>query len=879
MAKNKKVNNTNKTSGYQTRGRTTTNKLYSDIMSEEVTLDMVVRAIAKPKNIFFTKKTDEFGHQIVRMKLDNMITKEYDADAVMELIEDVVCQRLFEKFGNYVMAYVSELNPQFELPSNAPKEAISRVKKVMDETNDNYIISEKIKDAFLHEYDVDPSDLDNNEQWLEIVNDSKKTIYETNIIHSFMELYMVLNAYETAFEKSTLKEKVIDYTTKRKNMTIEAIYRSKDADEDILLMVFSSLFRKKSSIMSLLNEKYGIKPLSDAEVIKCIEQYLSDEYFEEFVTEYGDCIIDREEVIDYLTNPKKAGLMTYEEFQEKVNRSGLDSQYLATHNRELIQYMTKEQVVKLYADGHLEDRDLRKYIRPEDILDLPVDKHIKLVALMRSGNGRVFLGKYSEKIWQMFEEGEFTAEDVKRLEKAEYFSIEAIVKQYIENSRRQIANELGDLPKISEENLFKYFTPDIIMRELGKKNSDTLVFYKEMLKSLYEKYDVNLEEVISAELLKEENKSKAIEQASELYLDGIIGIDKLKEAGIGEDEAIRIMLENKSNESVLIDIFNNRLVSELRMFEEVLEMDTDLAYDLIKKGMSARVIKGLETTKALIEMTRSKVDENGNEIPPVLTYENLVEIKDDIVTGLDEKGNTKSGNGTSTLLELYMNDDLTFSELYGLMEAGVITIDEANEIDEKYGYAKDWEKLKEQGVKGRSLKGLVPNPDPDSKPSLSKDSIGIDEECIIDLYISLGADEYLEIDSKSCPVFKDYIIIPIMDKKVAYLEGKDGRTYIVPLKIVLEQINHPKGELDLIGNATSRTVFNSQKQHIRSANHTRNWGRKVVQKTAELPSVPMSMEEAKKFIEENMDTIMSIGNSYDTRKYAKDNIGNSEPVN
>ena len=36
---------------------------------------------------------------------------------------------------------------------------------------------------------------------------------------------------------------------------------------------------------------------------------------------------------------------------------------------------------------------------------------------------------------------------------------------------------------------------------------------------------------------------------------------------------------------------------------------------------------------------------------------------------------------------------------------------------------------------------------------------------------------------------------------------------------------------------------------------------------------------AKKFIEENMDTIMSIGNSYDTRKYAKDNLGNSEPVN
>lgn len=451
----------------------------------------------------------------------------------------------------------------------------------------------------------------------------------------------------------------------------------------------------------------------------------------------------------------------------------------------------------------------------------------------------------------------------------------------MENSKRKIAEELGELPQISEDKLFEYFTPDVILREISKKKSnEMLAFYRDILNDIYNRHGQSMEGSLGNELanVDDKDKTKVIEQSLSMYNEGLVSIEILKNIGMTEEEIIECCKKHGDNELLLIDVFNAGLVSELKMFEDVLDMNFDLACELIKRGMSSRIIHGLQTTLPLIEMTRPTLDKDGNEITPRLTYESLVEIKDDIVTGLDEKGMTKSGNGSSTLLDLYLNDKLSYSELYGLANAGVITMDIANEINEKYNYIKDWKTLKEEGVKGHPLEGLLtpPEPNPEPGPHISKKAIGIDEDCIIDFYIALGAEEYLEIDAKKCPVFKDYMVIPVMDKKVAYLEGKDGRTYIVPLKIVLEQINNPKGDMDLIGNAPSRNVFNRQKEHIRSANHTRNWGRKIVKKTADLPSVPMNKEDAKKFIFDNSTIIKAIEDSYDKRKYEKVNPENGE---
>lgn len=855
-----------------------------DMNSGEVTSELLIRAMINHGNLSFSKAGIGQNSK-VKIKLNGNITKEYDLYDVMNIMQEVVVTRVVDVFSNYRLAYLSEYDPEFKMPDKAPKNLVESRIRFINEATDRYMVDQGIRDTFLKEHDINPDDLDNNIEWVKLKADNKRLLYESNLIHSFIEAFLIINVYESAFRKSPLAEYSTRYKKGMQNFCMQALEECKWVDDDIPLLAFSTLFGKESSAMVDFADKYGMKPLSDSEVILCIENYLKKEDFEEFVTKYGDCILDRKAVIEYMTNPKnslndhsKAGLMSYDEFQQKVSKHNLDNRYLATHNRDLIKYMTQEQIVRLYADGELEDRDLRRAVRPGDILNLPIDKEIKIAALKRGGNGRVFLGKFSEKIWAMFEDGEFSVDDIKKLEIADYFNVDTIVKQYIENSKRKIANELGVMPRVSEEKIYAFFTPDIILREFSKiKNDEVQNFIEQTLKEIYEKHNQDMEEEIASELVNGE-KTDPIQKCLLLYGAGVVSIDIFKKVGISKEEAVDICRENSGDERLLIDMFNIELVSQDDMIDILGDNFDEIVFDYIKKGMSARIIEGYYTTSQLIEMTREIYDEDEKGGPAKLTYENLTEIKSDIETGIDEKGMTLKGKSRTTLLDLYLSDKLSYSELYDLVKANVISMDVANLINEKYSLIKDWDKLKEKGVEGKSILDIT-NPTTVLSPIGSGEVVGIDEDCIIDFYIAMGAKEYLEIDSKQCPVFKDYMVIPIIEKKVAYLESTDGRTYIVPLKIVLEQINNPNGQMDLIGNARSRKEFNRQKAHIRSANHTRNWGRKVVQKTAELPSVPMSKEDAKDFISTHYWIINAIESSYDSRKLdiIKKNSGHQNP--
>ena len=139
---------------------------------------------------------------------------------------------------------------------------------------------------------------------------------------------------------------------------------------------------------------------------------------------------------------------------------------------------------------------------------------------------------------------------------------------------------------------------------------------------------------------------------------------------------------------------------------------------------------------------------------------------------------------------------------------------------------------------------------------------------IYEFYSKIGAKSAIEIDGEECPVFDGYVIIPIIEKKIGFLEGDDGRTYILPLKIILEQINNPRGQMDLIGNATSRNDFNRDKRFVRSTNHTKNWVENTLKKAAEISTV-MNDEDVKLFKRKNKELIEIVRMSYDIRKISK----------
>jgi len=573
--------------------------------------------------------------------------------------------------------------------------------------------------------------------------------------------------------------------------------------------------------------------------------------------------------------------MTLEEFNSKVNKGNIQDKYILTKNRNLLNYMTNEQIIELYKMGHIEAREFCKNVTIEELLRSSIDVKTKIDILTAKKKYYLYNQTASSIIWEMLENGSFSIEDVKALEKSGYINIMTIVNQYTKSAERKIASELGEIPQISAEKLLEYFSPDVVLDAFeGNGNNNSALI--STIERLYESNGLNIcDEIAKAlEIKYKDDRELLVKRAEELFDKKVFRIDVFTRLGFSKSEILDYCEKKANSSELLIELFNNELISQDDIYEIFGDNFDNAVFELISNGMSSKVIAGLCSTAQLIEYSRTSIDEDGKEIEPKLSVQNLFEIRDDIETGLEDGGNKKKNKGESTLLDLYVNNQLTYSELYNLAEAGVISIEVANEINEKYNFMKDWETLKEIGVTGNPIEGLLDNDEHESNDNngihYGKGTVGIDEECIVDLYVELGATEYLEIDAKQCPVFKDYIIIPIMDKKVAYLEGTEGRTYIVPLKIVFEQINNPNGELDLIGNASSRNGFNSKKQHVRSANHTKNWGKKIIEKTADLPSVPMSIEEAKQIIENNKSTIKAIENSYYQRKYAKYNRNNDE---
>ena len=183
--------------------------------------------------------------------------------------------------------------------------------------------------------------------------------------------------------------------------------------------------------------------------------------------------------------------------------------------------------------------------------------------------------------------------------------------------------------------------------------------------------------------------------------------------------------------------------------------------------------------------------------------------------------------------------------------------------------------LEETGISGQPLANLIkpmpnpiPGPRPNPSPAPKRIAMGFDSKYIVEFYQKMGAKSIIQIDGEQCPVFDGYVIIPVIDKKIGFLEGDDGRTYILPLKIILEQINNPRGQMDLIGNATSRNGFNRDKRFVRSTNHTKNWVENTVKKAAEISPV-MTPADVREFKKNNSRLIDDVRKSYDYRKIHK----------
>ncbi|MBR2743903.1 MAG: hypothetical protein IKE01_01215 [Clostridia bacterium] len=835
-----------------------------DIESNPELYKEILNALINPKYVQFIRNADKKTYTC-RLKLKGGVTKDYEMYTIIDILQRYVENGPLKNLHSIKLAYLKEYEEGFVMPEeDMYKKAVKEAIDLMDD----YV-----------KHDSESKNIDEND--VEEIDEIRKNMYARCIIQCFLQSFLTIHNFSKAFEKCPIAPQIEVYRKSGIDTCVNLVKGHQILDEDMKKLTLSMVFRKTSTDFELISENIRQTILSDQDVIKYLEEYIGKDGFFDFMKDYADCVVERKGVIEYLTGSKQknnpnslAGIITFDEYKNMIDQGVIENIYNYNHNRELIPYLSTLQILWLYSKGEIEDRDLRRNTTLKSILEADVDRETQMEVLTKKGKDKLFSGTESELIWKLFEDEHFWAVDVKELESAKYFDINDVIRQYEENQKRKIASELGECQVISDEHLFEYFTPDKILEMIDNGTADkNSQFFKDTLKDIYEKFNIELELSLVEEIerIYKDDRSGLVKESLMLLENGYINAVALHESSITEDDIIKYYEESGCPDNVIIELFNNGVISSDTAIELIDADIEERGFKLISNGMSASILEGFYSTADLIAMTRPSVDENGKELSPMLTYENLAEIKSDIITGLedDEK---KSGDKTSSLLDLYLAEELRYSELYGLANAGVISIEEANAINEKYNIIKDWEELKKIGIKGSPIDGLNPPPipGPDPIPSVSRGPVGIDEECIIDFYIDLGATEYLKIDAKKCPVFKKYIIIPVIEKRVAYLESQDGRTYIVPIKIVLEQINNPNGDLDLMGNASSRNGFNRQKDYVRSVNHRRNWGRKIVEKTAELPSVRMSKEEAKEFIKSHQSSIKAIEDSYDKRKYERE---------
>ena len=658
--------------------------------------------------------------------------------------------------------------------------------------------------------------------------------------------------------------KVMDENTQIIIDTLKSVATDSVDDVDGEIYAYMATVCKKHCYLEeLLKTIFHVKSISDQNIMWILNNIVGKDKIREFILQQPESIVERKNVVNELI---KCGYTTEEELIKSVDRGEILKYYENRENSELLKYLDKIEIIKLYANKKINDAAFAKYIKMEDILLAKMDKDSKMKILKLMHKRNIQHGSNSKLIWEFFEKSYFSFDEVQSLLKMNYIHTKTIIKYYYADEQRKIAAELDVIPGIADNKIIEFFTPSLVIEELGKSLSDIeLKFYCKDLKRIYMENGLNLEnEVVNFVQASTEGSadSKACDKLLYLYTIGFLSETTLAKANIPEKKFVEYYYDNKKSESTLINFYNNGLISQdaiIEIFEDDFE---EKAIDYINKGMNASVISGLYSTIELIKMTRYGV----------ISYEDLAMVKDDIKTGLGKKSEKEK-----TLLNMYLSQDLTYSELYDMVNAGVISKEEADEIDDHYNLGLDVEKLKGKGVSGKPIDYLF-KPQPVSvsqsnkthkpKKQVSSDSIGIDNSLIKEFYKRLGAKDIIKINAEKCPVFDGYVIIPIIEKKIGFLEGIDGRTYILPLKIILEQINNPGSEMDLIGTATSRNTFNGNQKYVRGTNHTKNWVINTINKAAEL-SPNITKGDLKAFKTDNEDLILEVQLSYEDRKSQK----------
>lgn len=660
-------------------------------------------------------------------------------------------------------------------------------------------------------------------------------------IVSYISYITLLTSRMQKFFSSPTPEytKLVERTDKK----IEEI--KKDMPKEFPIIMQEILENDKDKIIArVLKEGLSIDGITNGDALFIIEHIIGKEMFRENIDMFIVMAANNEYIINRL---EEIGFVDPNEVMEYLDKdSVLKCLSYGKKCTYLLKYLSKEDYIEAFNKGYIDSKTFSKCISIQDLFKLQIEKEQIIDFLKR----KVYIKEASEDVWKKYESGFFDLKEINEICKLGYLNPNTIVKKYLEEHKREIALELKDQPDITDEKLIEFFTPEQILKlEQAQKKSltpESMLFFRDDLRAIYSQSGRDLErELIDSEKASNE-KLEDKRNLLELYTNGLVSLSKFTKDEVSEGEILKLYFDSNLDENILINAYNAGLVSQESVLENI--VDTDYIYKLIKENkLNASVIDSYCDTAELIKLYQSEE----------LTLDNIAKLS----------------INSEEIRRMYNNNELAYVELSELAEHGIISQEEANEIKESYDIKADLELLRKKGgiigldlEKEKNPNGVDPI-NPDDRPDIPDAPIKsgeIDEELKRILFEALGSGEAVSVRWN---LFKGYKMYPFTKGKLrlAVLEGGkgDGATYILPLKMVLEQV---RGELGIFGRAVYRRDLTKDDENVRTAMHTKNWGKNIIKKMVEL-TPGMTQEEIVGQNKEFVNQIVSeIANSYDKSK-------------
>ena len=611
--------------------------------------------------------------------------------------------------------------------------------------------------------------------------------------------------------------------------------KNKVAEETFFQIIYFFI-KDTKELCQEIKESYKIEKFSDEDILNIIKEDIGQENFKKCFGFLLAAFKDRSNLIKKL---EEQGFFTRQEVKENSIDDMFYVWYKEKRQPNILRYCKTEDLFKLYDE---KDENGKKYINSDTLLkyttvhellsssEIPCDKLFEFLTTKKRNSEYpligIILGRYMAGHWNL--------EQFRTLVSYGYVEYSEIIELYNFIEDKTLIVELLEKDndkstKIDPQTMVNIFSSEIVFNEYFKSSisAEENFFYKTTLKNIYHKQGKDLEQDLLNYIDEQykDDKDKRDNLLIDLYAKQMLTRPNTQITDISEEKFMEYYRAHESDTKLLIMFYNNALISNFAVIEEV-EENIDSVLELYKLGLDLSVLQGFCTTSKIIELIRNQ-QINASE---------LYKLKDDI--SVEEVRN------------LYINSKLNYAELYILADNGAITKEVADEINGEFDLKNALETLKKSGIRGKQgLQERTSNSNISSKnlalksKKIAKKPGGLSPVLKGELFGVLGAGSDM-IDFNEDHPFHGCSLIPIIDKKIGIIEG-DGRTCVVPLKIAIEYIENPGSADDIFGNATRRGDVYGNKKYVSSINHTKHWGTNLIKAVVERSS-ELTSEDTKK---------------------------------